>query len=423
MVHPDATLGVLITHGVKVQWPQLADAASMLAVICRELQASSPATTVPNTAREPVAQVVPVARIIPEPVVPVVAPARRGPVTPVSPVPPSVDPVPIIPDEECAACDTKSPFVSRVEERKGEIYAVYRCPSCREDFTVYSSALAAKLSAWVEQHAVASGESREALLAEVLLNPRADLPRLRFAAVVARVDPFRAELVRVQIVAARQRRLGKSASAPDFDALAYRLQSSAVRVNRWYAGIDALVQPGLSCMTTRQLEFRRGFVEGVCLTARQFVERAGSLYHLAPILDLGVTELGSASPDFFASPHLAQLRSLCLYNTGVTDADIRRLAESPHLARLAYLDVGYGHVTEAGVEALCASRCLPELRFVRLLHNACDDPNPTSDEQDGRRYGLIPSAASSALRQKFGPVPWLNDRYCSEDPPHVETFP
>ena len=447
--HPEGslgTLGAVLSHGARLDSPPLSEVASMLSTICQELQASSPSGWVPNPnperARErsmPVTKrAVPalIEPVIERVVVPVIPPVIVPVIVPViaAVIPPVIPPViakpprraraadhPTIPADECALCSTDSPFAGRVATRDGDIYTVHHCPSCREDFTVFRPALQSVVEAWIEQDAVQSAVGLDVCLAEVLRDPRSDVPRLRFAAVVASVDPVRAELIRAQLGVARQRRCGQRDEAQALQR--HDLLADGVRLRRWYAGVDALVESRRSCMTIAQLQFGRGFVEGVCLTAQQFVERAAAILRIAPIIDVGITTLGDASAALFASPHLAQVRSLCLYGTGATDADVRRLAASPHLARLAYLDLGYCKITDAGVEALCASTSLAGLRYVRLSDNPAFDPNPSFDEQDGRRYGLIATATSEELRARFGLRRWLDSRYTSAEPPNVETFP
>ena len=465
--HRDAALHVGFRGRRMAEDRQLDEADAMLNRLCDELQRTRPARTVPTTSTGtrgqyvPVVPIVPVARVTPPTVETIEAkPEHRDCVvcdTPSAFVrgtgdalghrdavfwcpscrveftvqvrrpsgPRKIKPHQI-PDDECPACSTPSPFTGRVAEVESGpapgLYAVHRCPQCREDYNVWASAFTHALDRVIGAEALASA-SVEAVTAEVLRSPRADLPRLRFAAVVGTSDPLRAALVTAQLAAARLRRRGTVIGA-DLDARIAKLLANRDRVERWSAGVDAIVawRPGTSCMTTRHLELRRGFVEGICVTARQFVDNAEAIFGLAPIIDLGVTVLGEASAELFASPYLAQLRSLCLYNTGATDEDVRRLADAPQLARLAYLDLGFCQITDAGLEALCRSKHLQGLRYVRVSSNPCADPNPSFDEQDGRRYGLLPTARAMDLREKFGSLSWLEDRYTSEEPPSVEAF-
>ena len=68
-------------------------------------------------------------------------------------------------------------------------------------------------------------------------------------------------------------------------------------------------------------------------------------------------------------------------------------------------------------------RSRPGLRYVRLADNPCGDVNPVFDEQDGRRYGLVPSALAGGLRERFGALAWLASVYTSAESPPLDSFP
>lgn len=77
---------------------------------------------------------------------------RRGVVVAQPPLVPEPEPVmtsQVIPPEECVTCEVDSPFTGRVDDRNGELYAFYRCPSCRCEFSAFIRALQPALRAWL----------------------------------------------------------------------------------------------------------------------------------------------------------------------------------------------------------------------------------------------------------------------------------
>ncbi len=257
-------------------------------------------------------------------------------------------------------------------------------------------------------------------LAAVIADPWADRPREHFADAVEPTDPERADFVRAQLDVARARRAAGVRRKPiESDALAAAVVGLAHGA-RWSGGIAALL--GYDGRTTPPWRFRRGFVEEVKLPAAHFLRVAPSLYARAPILDVVLTEVKPVAAQLFASPHLARIRSLDLSVSDIGDAEVDLLVHSRHLARLRWLSLYFNRVTDDGVEALANARStLPALRFVRFDSNPCTDPNPVPDEDDGRVYGLLRSAAESDLRSRHGAVPWLGDNP-SRDAPDPETF-
>ncbi len=431
--HPDGRLIVQFSSLVTLASPGLAQVAGSLAALCKQMRASPHAAAVPNPERTSATAGRP--RPIEGPLQgpPPPPPPRPAEALPARP-PPRAQPAHGIPDDECAACETRSPFAERVEARGADLYTMHRCPSCREDFAVFRPALRAVVAAWMRTQAGArpatpeaspasrttpADEALELALAEVLRDPRSDAPRMRYGKLVVPFDPDRATFIEAQLAAARLRRLGRAKDALEHDVTSYSLLAKEGKLKAWCGGVDAL-----SSNAHAPLNFRRGFIEGLALTAPQFVTQAASFYLLAPIIDVEITSLGTTgAAALVASPQLKQLRSLRLYNTQFTDEDVRHLAASPYLERLAYLDLGFNQLTDAGLEALCAANNLPGLRYLRLTDNPCGDVNPRFDEQDGRRYGLVPSALADDLRKRFGDLAWLASAYTSAEPPPVDAFP
>jgi hypothetical protein len=257
-------------------------------------------------------------------------------------------------------------------------------------------------------------------LAAVLADPWGDAPRERFADEVQGVDPERAAFIRDQLDIVRQRRAaGVRRKDIESDALGASLAGLA-NGERWSNGILPLFGP--PSPGTKPWRYRRGFVEEVTLPAAHFLKIASALYARAPILDLVLKDVRPVAAQLFASPHLSRIRSLSLANSGLGDAELGILTHSRHLGRLRWLSLYFNAITDEGVEALArAKSALPALRFVRLDGNPCRDPNPWVEEEDGRVYGVHPSARGEELMERHGSLPWIGENPSSEAP-DPETF-
>jgi uncharacterized protein (TIGR02996 family) len=227
----------------------------------------------------------------------------------------------------------------------------------------------------------------DSLLAAVLADPDADLPRLVYADWLdERGDAARAEFIRVQIELARGRGLDGSWLA----TLQAREQTLfALHGEAW---MEPLRSPGapLDGATASHGMFRRGFVEVVWMSARRFLREADRLMQLTPVRELRVTEgtwlelgelitsapfrrlvgldlsddrLGTTAARMFAQvPAVASLRTLRLRGCNLTDRSARELAAAPFPWPLRELDVSHNPLTAAGL-AVLRDRFGPAVRF------------------------------------------------------------
>ncbi len=215
------------------------------------------------------------------------------------------------------------------------------------------------------------------LLADVIARPDADAPRLVFADWLDDGgDHSRAEFIRTQLAAA---------SLPPHDRrrAALLLQEERLLADHTLAWVAPLA--GLATAPV----FRRGFVEVVNQTARQFLTSAETLFARAPVRELHLLDLGSHLDAVFDSPHLARVIALtvfaqhkgeplaqavaeCTHLRGVTRLDLgrneigcdglRRLADSPHLGELAELDLASNELDSRGVRYLAERAGWPAVR-------------------------------------------------------------
>jgi uncharacterized protein (TIGR02996 family) len=236
-----------------------------------------------------------------------------------------------------------------------------------------------------------------AFLQDIIDNPDEDAPRLIYADwLEEQGDPeglARAEFIRVQI---------ELETLDEPGPRLWRLRErEAELLGTWRA---EWVPPGLRELVLGE-EFRRGFVEGVTLTAGQFLERAEDVFRLAPVrrlrlsvgapfvgyplerLPLQLREqraaLGRAVADVAGSPFLKRLTALHP-DFPLGSAEVLALAGSPHPRNLRELSVRWQDAEPAAVRGLLASPVCAGLR--RL------------DMNTGQDGGAIEALAEARLR-------------------------
>lgn len=119
-------------------------------------------------------------------------------------------------------------------------------------------------------------------------------------------------------------------------------------------------------------EYRRGFVEGVGMSATAFVAHAGTLLGMAPVRDLKVYEGAGRLAALAHCAALACIRSLDLEKNRLGDRDLADLAKSPHLVDLASLLLWNNRIGDGGIRALAAAD-LPALTRLDLSNNVVGD--------------------------------------------------
>jgi uncharacterized protein (TIGR02996 family) len=119
-------------------------------------------------------------------------------------------------------------------------------------------------------------------------------------------------------------------------------------------------------------EYRRGFVEGVGMSAAAFVSHARTLLSMAPVRDLKVYDAAGKLAALGQCESLASLRCLDLEKNDLGDLDVADLARSPHLGGLASLLLWNNRVSDGGLVALAAAD-LPALTRLDLSNNLIGD--------------------------------------------------
>ena len=203
------------------------------------------------------------------------------------------------------------------------------------------------------------------LLDLVRAAPDDDAPRLLFADWCDEAgDPARGEFVRTQLALARL-----SVADPLRPPLARReAELLGTHAVRWAEPLKGVAGGPV---------FRRGFVDEVKATARQFAAHADALFALAPVRHLHLLDLGDHLPAL-RSRHLAKLHGLTVYAQRV-DAGragdgrlVGELADSPHLGGLRLLHLGRNRIGDAGVARL-AEADLRSLEDLDLRENDLTD--------------------------------------------------
>jgi len=124
----------------------------------------------------------------------------------------------------------------------------------------------------------------------------------------------------------------------------------------------------------KKWEFRRGFVEGVTMSATHFVGTAGRLFRLAPIRAVRCPDASNEVSALAKSPHLARLRSLdigymCVCGRCPIHMELRQLFASRHVANLTTLVVSGDRISAEGARQLAGSSRLARLTTLDLSSN------------------------------------------------------
>jgi uncharacterized protein (TIGR02996 family) len=205
----------------------------------------------------------------------------------------------------------------------------------------------------------------EAFLQAILETPEDDVSRLVFADWLEdHGDPERAEFIRVQCRLA----------ALDGDELECRelwrreYELLADHWGEWTAPLVGRVS---------HWEFRRGFVEQIKASGRQFLKGAKLLLTFAPICEV---EVKYPDKDEFrklcGSRYLRRILRLGLDFARIGDEGVALLADCPNVGQLTDLSLRWNELTTAGLLTVARSPRLQALRSVRFYESdkgRCDD--------------------------------------------------
>jgi uncharacterized protein (TIGR02996 family) len=198
-------------------------------------------------------------------------------------------------------------------------------------------------------------------LARICSEPDDDGPRLVFADWLDEHDqPERAEFIRVQCALAH---------LPTDDPRHYLLTTIETSLLARFHALWSRPLIGIAGWA----EFRRGFVETVNIAAKQFLQRAETLFALAPVQHVRFLDVGSNLPHLMKSKHLERLAGITIYAQHLGEELPRELTASPHLGNLRLLNIRRNRIGDRGAERLARSPCVRTLTHLDLGDNALGD--------------------------------------------------
>jgi len=242
--------------------------------------------------------------------------------------------------------------------------------------------------------------SHQSFLKVILEVPDADEPRLRYADWLDQSCDPRGEFIRVQCRLARHR-----ISDPCLWELETRERELLGEFEfTWVEPIAAMITGWA---------FRRGFVNEVMITTGSFMEEAATLFRLAPVEELHLSDVGHRLAGLAASPCLGRVRFLDLSENRLGDIGLRLFAKSPHLCGLHGLNLSGTGAGNAGAEALASCRHLGNLTELYLSANRIGDDGARAMAQSPYLPRLdtlflncnnIGPSGADVLRRRFGRV-------------------
>ena len=131
--------------------------------------------------------------------------------------------------------------------------------------------------------------------------------------------------------------------------------------------------------------FRRGFVEEVSLTEKQFIQHAAELFQHAPVVDVHLISKGHRLGELPHVPPEDRTLFLDLSAHSIGDFGIERLVTAPLVSQLHGLNLSSCHISDMGLDALIDSFDLDNLRELYLSDNQITD-------ESIRRFVLSPLA-------------------------------
>jgi uncharacterized protein (TIGR02996 family) len=240
---------------------------------------------------------------------------------------------------------------------QGRLFLVCADPAC-DSFEWASPATGPRAAPAIRPAPTEGQRTEKGLLDDILDHPDDDTPRLVYANWLDDHDqPLRAELIRVQIEAAR---------LPEDNPARARLEARA----RGILDEQKAAWIGELNNFSESYHFDRGLVGEVEITAEQFAQHADELLRVAPAAVLRVHVAGWQDAKVLVScRRLLSVRRLALLGERVGGAGARILAESPLIANLKALSLVGQSLGQPGAGALAGSRYLSNLEELDLTSN------------------------------------------------------
>jgi uncharacterized protein (TIGR02996 family) len=240
--------------------------------------------------------------------------------------------------------------------------------------------------------------AEQGLLAEIFAHPDDDTPRLVYADWLDEHGDesaqARADLIRVQIDLSR------------LEEKHPRRREVAERERELLDGWELEWTRPLRRYFKR-MEFRRGFVERVTVTASRFLREGANLFAIAPLRQVTLVEASKQVAALVECPALARLECLGLnddsFSYHIEHAMIPFL-KSPHLKGLRGLALEGLAVWESAAEAIVSALAeMPGLICLSL------------DGVGGQTYRMLPRMATSPLLGRLLELSLVRGRFHGED--------
>ncbi len=246
---------------------------------------------------------------------------------------------------------------------------------------------------------------REDLLGQILTDPDDLSLRKKWARAWEPDDPEFARFVDLDLRFSRAMRgVPPPTALYTHDAGRYAMRLERNRLLD--AGVrDRLLGPEPHPLTRPRIQ--DGFVAGGGVAADDLVRAPENLFGRYPIRHLDIDDAKPHTERLAKLPFLARVRTLSLAGCGLEDDDLAALLSSPYLGGLKMLDLTRNALTERSAVALARATHLEALQVVLLDRNPCPSLalDPWIDQ--GHVIGWTESELVIDLRERFGPLAWL----------------
>ena len=244
------------------------------------------------------------------------------------------------------------------------------------------------------------------LFAAVCAAPDDDAPRLAYAGFIQKSEPEYAEFIRLQLARAQDERARKLPTG-QMSPREHELWSK--HYAQWGRYIQRFARDARNPDAYDQgWGFERGFIAFIRMEPENFVALGKRLFEMAPIQHADLYDGSEPVRSLFDSPHLANLDSLSLWRTKLTDDDAIAIANCEPLSRATWLDLRDNEITLRGVRAMAESPYMQNKIVLDLRGNPFDPGDIPSYDSAGTLADWGPPFEAQQLENQLGRgVPWF----------------
>jgi len=169
---------------------------------------------------------------------------------------------------------------------------------------------------------------QQAFMNSIIDDPDDDLPRLIYADWLEEQGNPRGEFIRLQCAMAELPWYDPGQKALEFRANQLRKKHQ----REWVEELD---------LVNRNIDFQRGFIDNIVLTAKNFITQGEAYYRRTPVHWMRLTRIASHIKDLVKSPNLERLRSFDLSRVPVSNSDFHSLLNSKFLSNVVEFQFRY----------------------------------------------------------------------------------